>query len=37
MEKKVTISHSTLYTGFLLLITINALNNATTERNQNNI
>jgi hypothetical protein len=37
MEKKVTISQSTLCTGFLLLITIKALNNAITERNQNSI
>jgi hypothetical protein len=34
MAKKVTISHKTLYTGFLLVITISALNKAITERNQ---
>src|SRR4029079_16906266 len=37
MEKKVTISQSTLYTGFLLITTINALNTAMTDKAQNNI
>ena len=37
MEKKVTMSQSTLNIGFLLLMTINALNKTMTERNQNNI
>ena len=32
MVKNVTMSHSTLYTGFLLVITINALKSATAVR-----
>jgi len=37
MQKKVKMSQSTLYTGFLLTTTINALNTVNTVRIQNNI
>ena len=37
MQKKVMIKDNTLYTGCLLVTTIKALNNAVTERIQNNI
>ena len=37
MAKNVTINQTTLKTGFLLVTTINALNNANTESTQNKI
>src|SRR5512132_4189065 len=37
MVKNVTINHSTLYTGFLLITTISALNSVMAESIQNNI
>jgi len=37
MQKKVKMSHSTLYTGFLLTTTINALKTVSADKIQNSI